>query len=104
MKATRTLFGQRLRQVRLERGLTQKKVGVAAGLDPKVASARMAQYERGTHTPPFETAERLARALRVPAAFFYAGDDTLAQVIVGIGKLRTRERKRVLEVIETMQT
>ncbi|MDR2364622.1 MAG: helix-turn-helix domain-containing protein [Zoogloeaceae bacterium] len=33
----------------------------------------MNQYERGKHWPDFGTAERLAAALDVPAAFFTRG-------------------------------
>lgn len=65
----------RLKSVRLARGLSQKALGLAIGMDPTVASARMNQYERGTHQPDFNTVKRLGAVLDVPAIWFYADDD-----------------------------
>jgi len=101
LKETRTVFGRRLRDMRQLNGLTQKQLGVKAGLDPKTASARMAQYERGTHTPSFTTAEKLADALMVPAAYFYARDNDLAEIIVLASRLRTRAWRQLLERTRT---
>ena len=64
-------FARRLKQARLHTGLSQKELGIRAGLDPHVASPRINQYERGKHEPKLETAERLAQALGIPAALLY---------------------------------
>jgi transcriptional regulator with XRE-family HTH domain len=73
-------IAKRLKQARLKAGLSQKGLGIKAGLDPFSASPRVNQYERARHTPDFGTAERLSRVLGVPAAFLYAQDDDLAGV------------------------
>lgn len=97
MKTPRSLFGQRLRAVRLRHGLTQKQLGLAAGLDEETVSARMAQYERGIHAPSFALAEQLADVMKVPAACFYARDDDLAELIRVTGRLGKKARRRLLE-------
>jgi len=101
MKEPRTVFGRRLREARLACGLTQISLGIAAGIDSETASARMAQYERGTHTPPFEVTERLAKVLRVPAAHFYARDDDLAAIICVVDRLSKRARRRIYRSISS---
>lgn len=63
-------FARRLQQARLHTGLSQKELGIRAGLDPYVASPRVNQYERGKHEPKLETAERLAQALGSPPPSF----------------------------------
>jgi transcriptional regulator with XRE-family HTH domain len=68
-------------------GLSQKQLGIQANIDEFSASPRINQYERGRHTPDFETVERLAKVLKVPAAFFYTRDDDLAQLILHFGSL-----------------
>ncbi len=69
----------RLRNARLAKGLSQKRLGMAAGIDEFSASARMNHYERGRHTPDFATLRRLARVLEVPTAYFYAEEEWLAE-------------------------
>lgn len=76
------VFARRLKAARLQKGITQEKLGVLAGIDEFSASARINQYERGKHVPDFSTAERLARALGVPTPYFYAADDALAAWIL----------------------
>jgi transcriptional regulator with XRE-family HTH domain len=63
--------------------LSQERLGILAGIDEATASARMNQYERGIHTPDFELACRLASVLQVPACYFYAVEDDLAEMILG---------------------
>ncbi|MDR3300876.1 MAG: helix-turn-helix domain-containing protein [Candidatus Accumulibacter sp.] len=77
-----TVFAQRLKQARLRAGLTQMQLGVVARIDEYSASARVNQYERGKHWPDFGTAERLAEATNVPAPYFYARDETLADLLL----------------------
>lgn len=74
-----SVFGRRLKEARLRAGLSQEQLGMEAGLDPMSASARMNRYELGKRAPNFELVERIAKVLKVPAAYFYASDDTLAR-------------------------
>lgn len=75
-------FEKRLKQVRGLRGISQKQLGIQAGIDPFVASARMNQYERGVHSPDFSTVQAIAKVLNIPTAFLYCEEDELAELIL----------------------
>lgn len=94
------LFSRRLKAARKRLGISQTELGVRAGIDESTASARINQYERGKHTPDYLTAKHLAKVLGMPAAYFYAEDDTLAELIVRYGQLKIAERKELLELAD----
>nr|WP_300319574.1 helix-turn-helix transcriptional regulator [Idiomarina sp.] len=75
-------FPKRLMQARKRMGLSQKQLGIKAGMDEFVASARMNQYERGVHTPDFKTVLALSTVLKVPTAFLFCVEDDLADKIL----------------------
>ncbi len=91
----KVVFGERLRQARQQSGLSQKQLGLEIDIDPATASPRINQYENNRHRPSDQTAVNLARALKVPVAFFYAEDDGLAELILLCVQL-SREQQRVL--------
>lgn len=72
---------KRLKEARIAAGLSQKQLGIAAGVDEFSASPRINQYETGKHTPDFLTLKRIAVVLSVPTAYFYAEEEELAQII-----------------------
>ncbi|QZN90549.1 helix-turn-helix domain-containing protein [Idiomarina abyssalis] len=74
-------FPKRLMQIRKRMGLSQKQLGIQAGLDEIVASARMNQYERDVNTPDFKTVMALSAILKVPTAFLFCVEDDLAENI-----------------------
>ncbi|RLL49810.1 XRE family transcriptional regulator [Mariprofundus sp. EBB-1] len=84
---------KRLKDARQAKGLSQKELGIAAGIDEFSASPRMNQYERGKHTPDFSMLKKLAKVLGVPTAYFYADDDWLASAICALNKLPEDEKK-----------
>ena len=61
---------KRLKEARKKAGISQKNLGIAAGIDEFSASARMNQYETGKHTPDFLTLSKIAKVLKTPVAFF----------------------------------
>lgn len=63
-------------------GLSQRNLGIEAGLDPFVASTRVNRYETGLHQPDLQTLGRLAEVLNLPVAYFYAEDDHMAVLIL----------------------
>ena len=65
------VVARRLREARTKKGISQEHLGVLAGIDEFSASARINQYERGKHMPPYETVRRLARVLDVPTEYLY---------------------------------
>lgn len=72
---------KRLKAARLAAKMTQENLGIAAGLDEHVASARMSQYENAVHTPDYNFVRQLAKILRMPTAYFYCEEDELAEII-----------------------
>ena len=89
-------FGGRLREARTLKGISQKQLGILAGIDQFSASSRVNQYERGKHTPDFLTAKRLALQLSVPVAFLYSEDDELGEAILTFDKLSAKMKERAL--------
>ncbi|HLW79752.1 MAG TPA: helix-turn-helix transcriptional regulator [Terriglobia bacterium] len=66
-----TLIGQRLRELRKQKGLLQRDVQTASGLQRGYVS----RVERGHTIPSLETLEKFARVLEVPLfRLFYSGD------------------------------
>ena len=104
MSATRRsnpseIWPGRLKQARLAAGLSQKELGVAAGIDPSVASTRVNRYEVGVHKADYQISVQLARVLEVPVAYLYCDDDELASLIVAwhrAGAALRRQAQRLL--------
>jgi transcriptional regulator with XRE-family HTH domain len=75
------VYSRRLREAREAYGISQRNLGIEAGLDDFVASTRVNRYETGVHQPDLQTLQRLANVLGLPVAYFYAEDDELAHLI-----------------------
>ena len=97
MEHANQVWGRRLREIRAESGISQKALGIAAGLDQFVASTRINRYEVGVHKADFLIALRLGEVLNVPAAYFYAEDDQLAELIIRFHRSGTREKAAILK-------
>jgi len=91
--------GGRLREARLAKGISQKNLGIRAGIDEFSASARINQYERGKHVPDFSIAKRLARALDVPVTYLYADDDELAEFILLFSRVGRQARREIAQLM-----
>lgn len=98
-----SVFGKRLREVRLALEIPQDRLGVLAGLDEGTASARISRYESGVHEPPFAFVEQLAKVLKVPAAYFYASDDSLAELILAFHRLPKSAKQTLLSCLEALK-
>jgi transcriptional regulator with XRE-family HTH domain len=99
--APSSVFSKRLRQAREDTGLSQKELGILAGLDPFVASTRINRYEQGVHAADIATARRLAKALGVPLAYLYADSDRLARMIRAFSKLDAAGQEKILKEAES---
>ena len=91
------IFCRRLKQARLASGLSQKRLGIAAGIDEFVASTRINRYEKGVHEPNTEIVQKLSDVLCVPLAYFYAEDDDLADLMLIFLSLSSKERGELME-------
>ena len=81
-------FSMKLKELRKEKGLTQKELGAAID----ISEVMIGQYERGVRTPKIEMREKIANALGVTLNYFLSDSDytneVLAQIIdAGIDKL-----------------
>lgn len=98
MEHANELWGRRLREIRAVSGMSQKALGIAAGLDQFVASTRINRYELGVHKADFLIAQKLAKVLNVPTAYFYTEDDQLAELVIAYHRAGTRKRASLLKL------
>ena len=70
----RDLFGQRIRLLRRERGLTQEQLAERA----EISIDFLSLIERGKNSPSFENLEDLAEALDVTVAKLFSFEETHA--------------------------
>jgi transcriptional regulator with XRE-family HTH domain len=94
-----SIVAKRLKEARQKAGLSQKQLGIKAGIDPFSASARINQYERGKHMPDLQTLTRLAAVMQVPVPYLYSQDGELAELIVKFAAAGKAERKRLLDCV-----
>jgi transcriptional regulator with XRE-family HTH domain len=94
-----SVVGNRLREARERLGISQKQLGIKAGLDPFGASPRINQYETGKHVPDVQTAQRLAEVLEVPAPYLYAEDDLLAAWILAYSRVTPAVRRKIMRTV-----
>lgn len=63
--------GDKIKKIRTFRGMTQKELGLAIGLEEKGADNRIAQYETNYRVPKQELLDKIAKALQVDHQNFY---------------------------------
>lgn len=97
---TRTPIPQRLLEVRTRAKLSQAELGIAAGMDPSVASARMNQYERDKHVPDYQTMKKIAGVVGCPVPFFYTEDDVIAGILLHLGSMGRSGREALLDGLQ----
>jgi transcriptional regulator with XRE-family HTH domain len=99
--APKTTFRKRFKEARVAAGLSQKGLGIKAGLDEFVASTRINRYEQAVHDVDLLTAHKLASILDVPLAYFYVEDDQLAEIVLRFPKLDIRTREKLLKLVQS---
>lgn len=99
-----TVFGRRLRNAREANGWTQAELAeyLFGVEDPNTGAPRISRWERGMHKPDVETLEALADLLGLPAAYFLASSDTVAEAIVVISALGPRKQKKALALLKEL--
>lgn len=89
------IVARRLREAREEKGLSQKALGIAAGIKEDSASPRVNQYERAKHAPDLLILKRFAAVLGVPVPYFYTEDEQLADLLLMLHALPRSEWQAV---------
>ncbi|MEK7538486.1 MAG: helix-turn-helix transcriptional regulator [Patescibacteria group bacterium] len=97
-----SVIARRLREARLNVGISQKNLGIQAGIDEFSSSTRVNQYERGKHVPDFQTLEKFGSILHVPTAFFYARDDVTAEMLLLFANLPRSQQNRALSYLKKL--
>lgn len=100
MKPT-SVFGRRLRAARKALGMSQADLGAILGLeDANSAAPRISRYELGQRDPDPATTEALAKALGVPAAYFHATSDVMAEAILLLSQLTVEQQKAAVTALK----
>lgn len=97
----RSPLAKRLKEIRVIKKLSQKELGILAGIDPFSSSPRINQYERQKHVPDYLTATLLANALDIPVAYLYAEDDDLADLILAYSKATKSNKKKAALILSS---
>ena len=97
-----SIVAKRLKEARLRAGISQKQLGIRAGIDEFSASTRINQYERGRHMPGLQTVARLSAVMHLPAPYFYCEDAELAEAILKFSALGKAQRKRLLASMDEL--
>lgn len=87
----------RIREAREAAGLSQRQLGIVAGLDISVASPRINQYEQGKHMPNLQMLERLGQILDRSLPWFFAADNELAALLLAWHQATPARRRRLLK-------
>lgn len=70
MATLRKRFGQRLREIRLSRKMTQEQFAEAVSISVDFLSL----MERGRNAPSFETLDKMAKRLHIPVVELFTFD------------------------------
>ena len=87
---------ERLKQARKKAGISQKDLGVKAGMDEGSASGRMNHYEKGRHVPDIEMLHQLAEVLDVPLSYFFCEDELSAELVCLFDKLDNQDKLNLI--------
>ncbi len=96
--ASNQVWARRLKEAREAKGLSQKQLGIEAGLDPSVASTRINRYEKGVHRADYPITQKVARVLDIPVAYLYADYDALADIILIFSRANEEQKIYLLEL------
>lgn len=101
MANTKQLMGQRIKECRKQKRLTQEKLAEQVGVDTR----HISRIETGAHYPSLDTLEAIARALGCPIADFFTthdedSEDSLRFFLIDLGRtLQRDELRRVVRVV-----
>ena len=103
----RKAFGERVKQLRKEKGWTQKELGNKIG----VTYAQLNKYEGGTNAPPLDKLQALASALETSIDYLVTGDLTedmpihntrLIQRFQELESFNSDDQEMVIKLIDAM--
>jgi transcriptional regulator with XRE-family HTH domain len=98
-----TPIPERLKEARSLVGMSQRELGIKAGIDEFSASPRINHYEKGRHLPDYTMMERMAEVLGVPVPYFYARDEEMAELILLLGRLSPGQRRNLARELKARE-
>ncbi|MFZ6727693.1 helix-turn-helix domain-containing protein [Undibacterium sp. MH2W] len=104
MSRGNVVFSLRLKTLRLEQNLSQKQLGIEAGIDKFVASTRINRYEQSVHAPDYAIVQMLAKVLNAPVAYFFAEEDDIAGLLISYHRMDNKEKKEVLKYVTVLNS
>ena len=97
--------GERIRELRLQRGFTQERLALTAGITP----AYLGQVERGQRNATVAIIENICEAMNVSLADFfsvYSTDNTLddieLQIVSHVQTLTLSEKECLLRIVKSI--
>ena len=93
-----------MKEARLKAGISQKQLGIRAGLDQFVASTRINRYEQGVHNPDYDISQKIAIQLGVPTAYLYCDNEDIAHLLALFGKLSEEDQQQIIELAQSLST
>jgi len=102
MAGTKFSLGERIRQLRKQKGVNQDQVAEAAGIDPKSLS----RIECGVFNPSIETLQGLATALDVEMQDFFFSDADWARLQKGylLEVISSASGKQIVEIADAVRS
>lgn len=101
--ASNWIWARRLKEAREAKGLSQKQLGIEAGLDPSVASTRVNRYEMAVHRADNYITEKIANVLEIPVSYLYAESDALANIILVFERATDEQKTFMIEFANTLK-
>ncbi|MNK11152.1 Helix-turn-helix domain protein [compost metagenome] len=98
------IWGRRLKEARTAAGLSQKQLGIQAGLDQFVASTRINRYELGIHKADYKIVQNLSKILDVPTGYFYTEEDDLAALMCTYHRCATRKKNEITKFAQQLSS
>ncbi|SFB27852.1 Helix-turn-helix domain-containing protein [Collimonas sp. OK607] len=102
MSNANEIWGRRLKEARVAAGLSQKQLGIQAGLDQFVASTRINRYELGIHKADYSIVQNLSKILDVPAGYFYTEEDNLAELMLVFHRMPGKKKNDTIKFVRTL--
>lgn len=97
-----SVLGRRLRKARLAKKWTLAQLGerlFGAEDASNTVAPRISRWERGMHKPDLDTIERLAKLLDMPAAYFVAKSNVVAEAILLLSQVSPAQQRKVVGLL-----
>ncbi len=100
-------LGQRIRQLRSERKMSQEELAFKAGISP----AHLGQIERAIKNPTVDTVGKIAAALNVPMTAMFSNDplsssavsgSTVEKINIHLMVMSEEEQRDILRIIRIL--